>query len=230
MDDQEVIEVLRSSGRHFGRLYPVLLDKHGNVIDGLHRLEADPNWPRIRLDHITSSEDRLVARLIANVCRRKVSAVEKSQMLEELGKLYIKAGVKPGAELARKISGATGMSFRWVMKYLPDKLKERPGAGGWSRRPNLPNVKEYLYTCKVAQHTTESFAKFLTAEPANRVLTIKKYTNTNFVQILLAKRFYEDVDRFAKDLGTTAEIIINNALIWAVRKLKESLSLDSCPS
>ncbi|MEM2703937.1 MAG: hypothetical protein QXR45_12340 [Candidatus Bathyarchaeia archaeon] len=118
---------MRFSCERVGRLYPVLLDRHGNVVDGLHRLEADPNWPKVRLDHVESDEQRLVARLIDNVCRRSVSAEEKSRMLGELGELYVKAGVKPGAELARKISEVTGMSFRWVMMYLLDRLKERPG-------------------------------------------------------------------------------------------------------
>jgi len=27
-----------------GQLYPVLVDAEGNVIDGFHRLEADPKW------------------------------------------------------------------------------------------------------------------------------------------------------------------------------------------
>jgi hypothetical protein len=35
---------------------------------------------------------------------RNVPAKEKSRMLEEPGKLYVEAGVKPRAELARKIS------------------------------------------------------------------------------------------------------------------------------
>ena len=83
LDVEELIMGLRFSGERVGQLYPVLLDKHGNVVDGLHRLKADPNWPKIRL----------VARLIANVCRRNVPAEEKSRMLEELGELYVKEGV-----------------------------------------------------------------------------------------------------------------------------------------
>ena len=104
----------------------MLLDKHGNVVDGKHRLAADANWPKTRLEHVETEEDRLIARLISNVCRRNVSATEKSEILQELGEIYVKAGVKPGTELARKISEETGMSYRWMMKYLPDNSKERP--------------------------------------------------------------------------------------------------------
>jgi len=45
-------------------LYPVLLDRHGNIIDGMHRLKADKNWPKIRLENIETEEQRLIARLI----------------------------------------------------------------------------------------------------------------------------------------------------------------------
>lgn len=189
---EKIVEDLRFSGERVGRLYPVLLDRYGNVVDGLHRLEADPNRPKIRLDHIESDE------LIANVCRR-VSAEERKTKCCEFGELYVKAGVKPGAELARKISEVTGMSFRWVMMYLPDRLKERPGIGGPSRASDLPNVKKIFIKGKVARLATESFQlAFFVVEPAERVLTVKKYANTDFVLVMLKKRFYEDVERLVK--------------------------------
>jgi hypothetical protein len=37
-------------------------------------------------------------------------------MLEKPGDVYVKAGVKLGAELAQKISEVTGMSFRGVTR------------------------------------------------------------------------------------------------------------------
>jgi hypothetical protein len=40
----------------------------------------------VRLDYIDSEEASLIARLIGNLCRRNMSAAEKSKMLEELGK------------------------------------------------------------------------------------------------------------------------------------------------
>jgi predicted DNA-binding ribbon-helix-helix protein len=220
MDEEEITVGLKLSSKRVGRLYPVILDAHGNIIDGLHRLEADPKWPKIRLSHIASDKDRLVARLIANVCRRRVSAEEKSKMLEELGELYVKAGVKPGAEIARKISEETGMSFRWVMKYLPDKFKERPGVGGPPKRFTLTKVEENISECKVAHRATLQI-EVLLSEPVERVLTVKKYANVNFVQVMLEKRFYANVERIAENLGTTPDVIINNVLVLAIRKLMD---------
>ena len=80
----------------------------------------------MRLEHVETEEDRLTAILISNVCRRNVSTTEKSEILQELGEIHVKAGVKPGTELARKISEETCTSYRWIMKYLPDNSKERP--------------------------------------------------------------------------------------------------------
>ena len=220
MDEEEITVGLKLSSKRVGRLYPVILDAHGNIVDGLHRLEADPNWPKIRLSNIVSNKDRLVARLIANVCRRRVSAEEKSQILEELGELYFKAGFKPGAEIARKISEETGMSFRWVMKYLPDKFKERPGIGGPARHLNLTKAKENIYECRVANRATLQI-EFSLSEPVERVLTVKKYANVNFVQVMLEKRFYANVERLAENLGTAPDVILNNVLVLAVRKLMD---------
>jgi len=59
----------------------ILLDKHGNVVDGLRRLKADPNWPKIRLDSIKSDEQRLVARLIATFVGEMSHTMEKSRIL-----------------------------------------------------------------------------------------------------------------------------------------------------
>ena len=86
-------------------------------------MAADEDWPKMRLEHVGTEEDRLVARLISNVCRRDVSAGEKSGMLGKLGEIYLSEGLKPG-KIAYKIAEETGMSYRWVMQYLPEKCKE----------------------------------------------------------------------------------------------------------
>ena len=74
MSQKDAISELRASSKRVGRLYPILLDRHGNIIDGLHRFEADGNWPMIVLENIETVKEKLVARLISNVCRRHVSA------------------------------------------------------------------------------------------------------------------------------------------------------------
>lgn len=229
MSEDEITSELRLSSRRVGRLYPVLLDKHGNVIDGKHRLAADENWPKMRLDHVESEEDRLIAKLISNVCRRNVSAAEKGEILQGLGETCVKAGVKPGTELARKISEETGMSYRWVMKYLPSNFKQRPGIGGPSSAFDLVNVKKKICKGKVARLATLQL-DILLAEPAKRVLTVKKYANTDFVNVVMQRRFYANFEKLAENLGTTPDVIINNVLVLTLTKMMEVSNLNPRPS
>jgi len=80
----------------------------------------------------------------------------------------------------------------------------------------LPKKEFFI---KVKLQGTELQLEFFVAEPAERVLTVKKYANTDFVQVTLERQFWEDVERLAENLGATPEIILNNVLVWAVRKL-----------
>jgi ParB-like chromosome segregation protein Spo0J len=65
MQEKPIISYLKFSSKNVGRLYPVLIDKQGNVIDGMHRLKADKNWPKIKLENVETEEQRLITRLIS---------------------------------------------------------------------------------------------------------------------------------------------------------------------
>jgi hypothetical protein len=228
MDEDDSEANLRLSCNHVGQLYPVLIDKHGNVIDGKHRLAVDKDWPKMALDHIDTQKKMLLARLVSNVCRRTVSNGEKTKMLTELGEIHLKEGIAPG-RIAQEIAEETGMSYRWVMKYLPDNLKERPGLGGPSRSLDIYKSNENLYKSKVAFPATAT-AAFLLLKPERKVLTIKEYTNTSFVHIMLEKKFYAKIEKVAEDLGTTPDTTINNVFLWLIKTLEDAVSpaLPSC--
>jgi hypothetical protein len=217
---------LRSSAKTVGKLYPVLLDRDGNVIDGKHRLAADENWPKIKLEHVGCERERLLARLISNVCRRTVSSSEKSDTLARLGRIYLEAGERPG-KLAYRIAQETGMSYRWVMKYLPDDLKARPGLGG----PALLNGQEVYKRkwknniCKVARSATIDFEK-LVSIPQEKTVVVRTYVNAGFVSLTLEKKIYQDFERVAGNLGSTAERIIGNAMILILKEI-EKISMPS---
>jgi hypothetical protein len=66
-----MIAELRSSSEGIGQRYPILVDHHGNIIDGEHSYGADEGWRTIRLDHIRTEKDRLIARIISNTVRRR---------------------------------------------------------------------------------------------------------------------------------------------------------------
>jgi len=218
MSRKEAILELRASSKRVGRLYPILLDRHGNIIDGLHRFEADENWPKIVLENIGTAKEKLIARLISNVCRRHVSAEEKSALLERLGEVYFNEGVEPG-KIAYEIAEETGMSYRWVMNYLPDKYKARPGLGGPSKALSLYKSEGQTQKGKGSRYVTLEDKLFLSA-PQQKILTIKNYANTGFVNIVLEKRFYMKVEKIAEKLGTKPDIVINNTLLLTLKKLE----------
>jgi len=108
---------LKQSKKEIGVLYPAIADKYGRIIDGKHRLDVDPEWPTFLLSDIDTDEKFLVARIIANTHRRVVPAEEKTEWLAELAE---KTGWTP-KEMAERL----GVSYSWVMKYLPDKHKTK---------------------------------------------------------------------------------------------------------
>lgn len=106
---------LRESVKALGKLSPVLKDAHGNVIDGLHRLELYPDWPCMTVDFIDTPQKLEAARLAVNTNRRIVSASETTMRVEFL----LKSGLT-----VEQISGLTGLSERTIYKYKPQELKD----------------------------------------------------------------------------------------------------------
>jgi hypothetical protein len=194
----------------------VLLDKHGNVIDGMHRLEADDKWPKMRLENVETEEQSLIARLISNACRRHVPAEEKTEMLGRLGEIYLKEGVEP-KRITLEIMEKTGMSYRWVMKYLPDKYKERPGLGG---PKDWVNVDKH----KVTLCVTGILKELLTPPQREGALKIKKYVNVDFVSLMLDKPFYEEFERDSLELEVSTEISALKALEEYHEKMKRAVA------
>ena len=112
------------------------------------------------------------------------------------------------------------MSYRWVMNYLPGKYKERSGLGGPSKALKFDKRKEKTLKSKVARLATGDY-KLLFSDPQQKILTIKNYTNTRFVNIVLEKRFYTKVENIAEKLGTKPDII-NNMLLLTMKKLEST--------
>ena len=106
---------IKKSMEKIGPLYPVLKDTEGKIIDGIHRKQADKNWP----EHIVSVSGYMtaVARIVANVQRREVTPEEKSDMLKELAEAT--------NWTSEQIAESTGMSISWVRKYLPSEFKNQ---------------------------------------------------------------------------------------------------------
>lgn len=215
MQRKPILKYLASSSKHAGRLYPVLVDKYGNIIDGVHRLTVDKNWPKVTVEGVETEEQLLIARLISNVCRRNVPAKEKTEMLGRLGEIYRKEGIKPG-EIAYKIAEKTGMSYQWIMKYLPEKFKDpsqsNRAKSALRRRAGDPSVQTLLN-------------ELLTPPRKNRLLKVKKYLNAPFVNVMVEKSFYEEFENISQELGVPTEISILKALEDYHEKMKKALAI-----
>jgi len=209
--ERKIISDLKVSASVLGKLYPVLIDNRGRIIDGKHRLKADPDWFKIVVPGVESDEHLLVLRLVSNVCRRNVPSSEKTEMLDELGQLYLDEAV-PRSELIKKIVQKTGMSYRWVMKYASDELKVRPGFGG-------PKNQKSIYNDQNVGHRT--IQDELLSTPTERIAKLSSYSNTNFATVLIEKRFYLKLKETAHKLGIDLDIVINNALILTLQRMNQ---------
>jgi len=123
-----------------GQLYPVLLSKDGQVIDGFHRLEDNPEWRTQTLEHIDSEEKLLLARAISNWHRRSISKEEKIAWINGLAQLYLDQGLKiidtnhrtsgtPANQIVDKIKTELGISHPTIMRFLNDKYKQKTFSG-----------------------------------------------------------------------------------------------------
>ena len=142
MTEEDDVSDLRHSSEIIGKLYPILLDADGNIIDGKHRLAADSKWPAVRLFHIRSEKEHLLARLISNSCWRTVSAEEKRGMLERLGKICLAEGERRG-----RLARAALISESYVMNDYslrnPEPLPNKPLVGF----PGGAQSNYWLQTC-----------------------------------------------------------------------------------
>jgi hypothetical protein len=106
---------LIESEKLIGQLYPVLIDEQGNVLDGQHRLKANPNWRKEVVKGIDSDRKKAMVRLHANWHRQ---FARKEQILSEL------ALVTDWHETAA-YAAFLGCSIRTIQRYLPQKYKQR---------------------------------------------------------------------------------------------------------
>ena len=102
------------------------------------------------------------------------------------------------------VTSSTGSARWWVAKYLPDRFKdgvksERASASAAARR---------------------AAADKLTDPSKEKILTIQKCGNTDFVNVLLKKLFYTRLERIVEKLRTTPDVIISNALLLMLKRLE----------
>jgi len=110
------------SYKRIGPLYPILVDREGNVIDGKHRLAIDPNWRKEVVPWVQSRKDLLMARIHANLHRRTVPVEERRTEFTEYADILHADGTAIG-ELASTLAELTGFGEEYVRQLLPPSLK-----------------------------------------------------------------------------------------------------------
>jgi len=116
LKENETVIGLRESEKLVGQLYPVLVDEEGNVLDGQHRLKANPNWRKETVKDIDSERKKAMIRLHANWQRRP--HFDRERELTELAKVTGWKGAAPYAAFL-------GCSIRTIQRYLPWEYKLR---------------------------------------------------------------------------------------------------------
>jgi hypothetical protein len=137
----------KKSTKIVGQLYPVLIDKAGNVIDGFHRLDSDSEWRKEKHPEIDSKEKLLIARCVANWHRREVPREEKAEWINGLAEIYQKQGLKVsvrvGSAQARnqiidKIAEVTGLDETTVRDYISSEFKQKQPEQFEEQKPRVP--------------------------------------------------------------------------------------------
>jgi len=72
----------------------------------------------------------------------------------------------------------------------------------------------------------ESLQEAKNSKGEGRVLTVKKYASTHFVNVMVEKPFYAKLEKVAEELGTTPEVVINNALLLIAKRLEERVGSE----
>jgi very-short-patch-repair endonuclease len=159
---------LNKSAKKLGKLCPILKDAHGNIIDGFHRQNTDPNWPTIDVMTIGSPKELELARLTVNFCRRKVPSGE---IENKLVFLVDKCGMKP-----EEISEVTGISLPTIYRHLPQELKDSKKVEAGKIGGEVSGAIKREQTVKtqdITQLVSCEFCKIATGNPVERVINNK---------------------------------------------------------
>ena len=162
------IEQLRKSVKRFGYFYPIIVNKEGDIIDGLHRKEADSNWPQKVVDAPTAFE-KVLARLHAHY-RRKVPQEETAKLFLVIAEELEDRGI-PQDKICAEMAKLLPYRDRYIRELLPDEYKRvytkselTPNHEQKPEKVVLPSADEYLadYRARHAQPDVEYLSWSLT--------------------------------------------------------------------
>jgi len=110
----ETVKEIKTSETELGQIYPVVKDQFGNILDGFHRKQVNPNWKETKVE-VADPLHALRIRVHANAIRRTVEPEEKNEWIMEARRLLNPDDpMQPSQE---EVAEALGMSRQWVSKF-----------------------------------------------------------------------------------------------------------------
>jgi hypothetical protein len=128
-------------------------------------------------------------------------------------------GIRLG-KLANILADRTGMSYRWVMKYLPDSLKLRPGIGAIAGHKSKENRR--FVENQAAHRAAQEYVRLL-CERREKVVALKSYSNTNFVNLLIDRDLHTRFVSIALCLGIDPDVLVGNILLLEIQRIEKLL-------
>jgi hypothetical protein len=123
--DEDHVRRIKRSVKLLGHIYPVLTTKSGELIDGRHRLAADPKWPKTALN-VDDPLDAYVIHLRLHDLRREFGSGERRELVNKIAEELEKRGYKPG-KIGPLIAKMTEYPLPTVDSWLEDRFKAKVG-------------------------------------------------------------------------------------------------------
>ena len=120
------------SRSRLGPLIRILRAADGELLDGFHRMEANPDWPEEILTQIKTPRQKLAVKIATNALRRRAPETEIANYVQNLANEIQKEGVS-AADVIKEIVLDTGLKEH-VVRTL---LRRREGADPSSAAPVL---------------------------------------------------------------------------------------------
>ena len=106
------VKELEKSGA-WRKLYPILKTKEGEILDGNHRLAADPNWEVKEID-VKDPIEKVKIMMESNLNRRDVSKEEKKEWVDKVEEELKKQGKNYGKDSIAKVLGVNSKTiYNW---------------------------------------------------------------------------------------------------------------------
>lgn len=115
-------ESLKKSLNAVGPLYEAIVSEDGEVLDGKHRLEVDPNYPKKQVPAQTKLR-KILIRMHAHH-RRRVPREETQAMLLELAQELEKTGM-PKEDISTELAKLLPYTESWIRQLLPLEYKKQ---------------------------------------------------------------------------------------------------------